>query len=54
MDGKINKFYSQVCMLEQGFVKDPDTTVKALLAQVGESLGDTIELKRFLRLQIGG
>ena len=51
--GKMEKFFSQICMLEQGFIKDPDTTVTALIEKVGKELGDTITLRRFERFQVG-
>lgn len=54
LDGKMGKFYSQVVLLEQGFVKDPDTTVAALVEQTGKQLGDTLSVRRFTRYQIGG
>jgi elongation factor Ts len=52
--GKIEKFYSQIVLLEQGFVKDPDNTVKALVEKTGKDLGDTLSIRRFVRYQIGG
>jgi len=52
--GKLEKFFSQVVLLEQGFVKDPDQTVGDLLAKTGKELGDTITIRRFARYQIGG
>lgn len=52
--GKLEKFYSQVVLLEQGFVKDPDQSVADLLTAAGKDLGDTITLRRFVRFQIGG
>jgi len=51
--GKIEKFFSQICMLEQGFVKDPDVTVKKLIEDVGSKVGDTITLRRFTRTTVG-
>ena len=53
VDGKIGKFYSQVCMVEQGFVKDPDTSVTKLLEVRGKELGDTLSIRRFVRYQVG-
>ncbi len=52
--GKLEKFYSQVVLLEQGFVKDPDITVKDLLDKTGKDLGDTVTVRRYSRFQIGG
>jgi len=51
--GKIEKMYSQICFVEQGFVKDPDTRVDALVAATGKTLGDTLAIKRFVRWQLG-
>ncbi len=53
VDGKMNKFYSQVCLVEQGFVKDPDTTVAKLIEAKGKEAGDTLTLRRFVRFQVG-
>ena len=52
--GKLEKFYSQVVLLEQGFVKDPDQSVSDLLVATGKDLGDTLTIRRFVRYQIGG
>lgn len=51
--GKIDKFYSQICLIEQGFVKDPDQSITQLLASKGKELGDTLTIRRYLRYQIG-
>jgi len=53
VDGKLDKFYSQVCLLEQGFVKDPDHSVEDLLKQNGVALGDRLTIRRFVRYQVG-
>lgn len=52
--GKLEKFYSQICLPEQGFVKDPDQTVQQVLDSKGKELGDTLVLRRFERFQVGG
>lgn len=52
--GKLEKFYSQVVLLEQGFVKDPDITVQDLVAKYGKEIGDTLSIRRYVRYQIGG
>lgn len=54
LEGKLSKFYSQVVLLEQGFVKDPDISVQALVDKVGKDLGDTLSIRRYVRYQIGG
>ena len=53
IEGKLGKFYSERCLLEQGFVKDPDTAIKDLLAAKGKELGDTITVNNFLRFGLG-
>jgi len=53
IEGKLGKFYSERCLLEQGFVKDPDTVIKDLLAAKGKELGDTITVNHFLRFGLG-
>ena len=53
VDGKIKKFYSDVCLVDQGFVKDPKQTVTQYLEGVGKGIGDQITVRRFLRYQVG-
>ncbi len=53
VDGKMQKFYSQVCLIEQEFVKEQKTSVKALLAAKAKELSDTISVRRFARYQLG-
>ncbi len=53
VDGKLEKFYSEVCLLEQPFVKDPDLTVKDLLNSLIGKMGEKIEIRRFCRFQVG-
>ena len=51
--GKLSKFYSEQCLLEQGFIKEPDTTIKALLEAKSKELGDTFSIRRFTRFGLG-
>lgn len=51
--GKIDKFFGQICLLEQAFVKEPDLTITQLLAAKGKELGDTLSIRRYTRYQIG-
>ena len=51
--GKMEKFYQQSCFIEQGFVKDPDISIVKLLAVRGQSLADTLGIRRFVRYQLG-
>ena len=51
--GKLEKYYSTICLVEQGFVKDPDQTVADMLAAKSKALGDTLSIRRFTRYQVG-
>jgi elongation factor Ts len=53
IEGKLAKFFETSCLLEQGFVKNPDLKVEAHVASVGKSLGDTLEVRHFVRFQVG-
>ncbi len=53
VEGKLDKWYSEVCLLEQAFVKDPDVTIQALLTDRIASLGENIKVRRFSRLEVG-
>lgn len=53
LSGKMEKFYSQIVLLEQGFVKDPDQSITDLLTAAGKELGDTVTVRRYVRYQIG-
>jgi elongation factor Ts len=53
VDGKMKKFYAEVCLVDQAFVKEPKQSVSALLAAAGKELGDTLTIRRFVRYQIG-
>ena len=54
VEGKIGKYYSEVCLMEQPFVKDTDITVADLLTQTIATLGENIRIARFVRLELGG
>jgi elongation factor Ts len=51
--GKLDKFYSTVCLLEQGFIKNPDVTIKDLLNGKIAELGENIVIRRFTRYLVG-
>ena len=51
--GKLEKFYGQICLVEQPFVKDQDKTVNAVLAEAGKAAGDEFTIRRFVRWQLG-
>jgi elongation factor Ts len=53
VDGKIDRFYSEVCLLEQSFIKNPDRKVSEILTDAVARLGENIQVKRFSRYQLG-
>ncbi len=53
LKGQLNKFFSENCFLEQGFVKDDKTTIKQLLENVGKEISDTLTVTRFVRFGLG-
>ncbi len=53
VEGRIQKYYSEVCLLEQPFVKDPDRTVATLLEDAAKKLGAPIAVTGFLRFKLG-
>ena len=53
IEGKMVKFYAGVCLLEQSFIKNPEQTITQLVAEKAKALGDTIEVRRFIRYQVG-
>ena len=53
VEGKLDKYYSQVCLLEQPFVKNPDKMIKDILAENVGKLGENIVIRRFVRFQLG-
>lgn len=53
VEGKLDKFYSTVCLLEQGFIKNPDQTIKELVATKIAELGENMVIRRFTRYSVG-
>ncbi|HID94462.1 MAG TPA: translation elongation factor Ts [Candidatus Latescibacteria bacterium] len=53
VDGKMEKFFQQVCLLEQPFIKNPDITVSELLTQFIAKVGENITIRRFTRYRLG-
>ena len=53
VEGKLEKFYSDVCLLEQSFVKDPDKKVSDVVNDAVARLGEKIAVRRFARYQLG-
>jgi elongation factor Ts len=53
VEGKLNSFFQTVCLIDQGFVKDPEKTVQAYLDETSKKLGDKLVIRRFARFQVG-
>ncbi len=53
VEGKIEKFYSDICLLEQPFVKDQKKPIKELLLEASAQLGETISIQRFVLYRLG-
>jgi len=51
--GRLEKFYSEVCLLDQPFIKDPKKTITGLLGEVAAKIGENIVIRRFVRYQLG-
>lgn len=52
-EGKVSKYYDETCLLEQGFVKDPDKKVKQILTEAIAKIGENIKVRRFTRYEMG-
>jgi elongation factor Ts len=53
VDGKLKKFYGEMCLVDQPFVKEPKQSITQLIAAKSKDLGDTIAVKRYVRYQVG-
>ncbi|HGJ64817.1 TPA: translation elongation factor Ts [bacterium] len=53
IEGRIDKFYSNVCLLEQEFIKDPDKTINDLIVEKIATIGENIVVSRFTRYELG-
>jgi elongation factor Ts len=53
LDGKLNKFYQETCLMEQAFVKDPDRTIEQLRTDLVGVIGENVDVRRFVRFQLG-
>ena len=53
VDGKIEKYYGDVCLLEQAYVKDQNITVGDLLTELRAKVGENVQVRRFVRYQLG-
>ena len=53
VNGRLDKFYSEVCLLEQAYIKDDNLSVKDVLNELIAKLGENISVRRFVRFQLG-
>lgn len=53
MEGKIKKYYQDVCLLEQAFIRDPSKTIKDILTEATLKIGEKISVRRFVRYEMG-
>ncbi len=53
VEGKLEKFYSEACLLEQTYIKDGDLTVKEVLDALIGKIGENVQIRRFARFQLG-
>ena len=53
VEGRINKFFGEICLLEQPFIKDPDKTVQDLLNEKISTIGENLVIRRFVRFERG-
>ncbi|KPJ68826.1 elongation factor Ts [candidate division WOR-1 bacterium DG_54_3] len=53
VEGRLEKFYSEICLLDQPYIKDPKITIKDLLAGLVAKIGENIIIRRFVRYQLG-
>ena len=53
VEGRIKKFYKEVCLLEQEFVKEPSKTISQLIGDATNKIGEKISIRRFVRFQMG-
>ena len=53
VEGKLDKYYSTICLLDQPFVKLPEKSVKEVLSEKVAKIGENIQIRRFIRYQLG-
>ncbi|ERT62224.1 elongation factor Ts [Peptoniphilus koenoeneniae] len=53
VEGRLEKFYEEICLLDQKFIKDPDVKVKDLLSNLVAKIGENIKIRRFVRYEVG-
>ena len=53
VEGRIEKYYKEVCLMEQPFVKDPERTIAQLINEAVAKIGEKITVRRFVRYEMG-
>ncbi len=53
IEGQVNKYYAEVCLLEQSYVKDPDKTIQTYLNETITAIGENMSIRRFTRFALG-
>ena len=53
IEGKIERFYSEICLMEQAFIKDPDKSIASVVHDAIARLGENIQIRRFARYHLG-
>jgi len=53
VQGRLDKYYGEICLLEQAYVKDPDRTIQDLLTETVAQVGENVTIRRFARFRIG-
>ncbi|NLO81902.1 MAG: translation elongation factor Ts [Clostridiales bacterium] len=53
VEGRISKFYKEVCLLEQPFIRDPDKTIQDVVMETIAKFGENINIRRFVRYEMG-
>lgn len=53
VEGRMEKFYEQICLLDQAFIKDPDKKIRDILNEKISTIGENIKIRRFSRFEVG-
>jgi len=53
VDGKVEKYYAEVCLMEQAYVKDPEKTINDLISETIGKIGENMYIRRFVRFRLG-
>ncbi len=53
VEGKLNKFYKEICLMEQDYIRDPEITINQLILETISILKENIQIRRFVRYQLG-